>query len=43
MGVRARVLEPAALLDRVAGEAMIMAEVAGRARHSSEEDTSPVP
>jgi len=43
MGVRARVLEPAALLARVAGEAMIMAEVAERGRQSREEDTSPVP
>jgi predicted DNA-binding transcriptional regulator YafY len=32
MGVRARVLEPAALLDRVAGEAMVIAAVAQRAR-----------
>jgi predicted DNA-binding transcriptional regulator YafY len=31
MGVRARVLKPAALFDRVAGEAMIVAEVAQRA------------
>lgn len=32
MGVRARVLAPSALLDRVAGEAMIMAEASQRAR-----------
>jgi predicted DNA-binding transcriptional regulator YafY len=44
MGVRARVLEPSALLDRVAGEAMIMAEVAQRGReardNAEENDTS---
>jgi predicted DNA-binding transcriptional regulator YafY len=34
MGIRARVLEPPALLDRVAGQAMIMAEVAQKARNA---------
>jgi predicted DNA-binding transcriptional regulator YafY len=43
MGVRARVLEPAALVERVAGEAMIMAEVAERSRQSRKEGTSPAP
>jgi predicted DNA-binding transcriptional regulator YafY len=34
LGLRARVLEPAALFDRVMGEAMMMAEVAQRTRNA---------
>jgi predicted DNA-binding transcriptional regulator YafY len=40
MGVRARVLQPAPLVERVAGEAMIMAKVAERSRQSREEASS---
>jgi predicted DNA-binding transcriptional regulator YafY len=40
LGVRARVLEPAALFDRVMGEAMVVAEVAQVARNARYNDTS---
>jgi predicted DNA-binding transcriptional regulator YafY len=40
LGIRARVLEPAALLDRVTGEAMIMAEAAQQMRTAKYQDTS---
>jgi len=42
MGVRARVLKPSALLDRVAGEAMAVAAVAQRDRDARDNDTLPV-
>jgi hypothetical protein len=42
MGVRARVLKPSALLDRVAGEAMAVAAVAQRDRDARDRDTSPI-
>jgi hypothetical protein len=37
--VRARVLEPAALFDRVMGQAMMMAEVAQRTRTVKDGDS----
>jgi predicted DNA-binding transcriptional regulator YafY len=43
MGVRARVLEPAALLDRVAGEAMAVAEVAQLARDARDRNEDMLP
>jgi predicted DNA-binding transcriptional regulator YafY len=42
MGVRARVLKPSALLDRVAGEAMAVAAVAQRDRDARDNDTLPL-
>jgi predicted DNA-binding transcriptional regulator YafY len=39
LGVRARVLEPAALFDRVMGQAMMMAEVAQRTRTVKDGDS----
>ena len=40
MGIRARVLEPGPLLDRVTGEAMIMAEVTQQMRTARYQDAS---
>ncbi len=40
LGLRARVLEPRALFDRVMGESMMVAEVAQRAWHARNDDTS---
>lgn len=40
LGLRARVLEPRALFDRVMGESMMVAEVAQRAWHAKNDDTS---
>ncbi len=43
MGVRARVLEPRVLLDRVAGEAMVVVEVAQRARDARDRNEDMLP
>ena len=43
MGVRARVQEPRALLDRVAGEAMVVVEVAQLARDARDRNEDMLP
>jgi hypothetical protein len=43
MGVRARVHEPQALLDRVAGEAMVVVEVAQLARNARDRNEDVLP